>query len=86
MLPVNSATADSYDSGNISFISLLCTPDPNSLEIPSVRPSCTNVSMFHSSYFFKSESSLGARIDLLSSSLGRPSSLSFYVVRTLGCK
>lgn len=54
MLPVNSATEDSYDSGNIPFISLLCTHDPNSLEIPFVRSSCINVSVFLGSYFFKS--------------------------------
>ena len=51
MLPVNSATEDSYDSGNISFISPLCTPDPNSPEIPSTRSSCINVSVFQGTNF-----------------------------------
>lgn len=37
MLPVNSATEDSYDSGNSSSISLPRTPDPGSPEIPFPR-------------------------------------------------
>lgn len=62
MLPVNSATEDSHDSGNISFISLLCTPDPTAQGMPSARASCTHVGVFCGSSFFKSGPFLGIRM------------------------